>query len=691
MRIPLETLQDAEAFMLKLPEADRIRRCSKLYSAEPHLSGDLAHAERIRDLWISYGISSKLVRYDVLQNTPTCSSLSLYSEDGNVTFVAGLEEPVIPEDPTSSPSNGFRPFHGFSANGKVCAELVYANFGTIEDFRLLAAKGISVKDKIVICKYSKIFRGLKVRAAEKYGAAGVIIYSDPQEDGEWTQKNGHLPYPDGPARHPYSVQRGSVDYFSIAVGDPTTPGYPSLPGKGTERKDPGGAIPKIPSLPISYADALPFLKALNGLGWSPDEIGGSDGDWKGELDGVDYFTGPSKVEVTLESYGHYEYTPIYNVIGTIEGTSDELIVMGNHHDSWSCGAVDPVSGSAAMNELVRGLGRLVEMGWKNERTMPVSFILASWDDEEYGLLGSTEWVEENAKMLSKHCVAYLNVDGATNGGSIFGGTGSPLLGSILRSVATLIPSPTSSNKTAYDDWLASYQLSNPDAKVPHLELMGTGSDYTAFFDHLGIPSMDFRFSGKSSSVFHYHSNYDSFYWMEKFGDPDFKKHTMISQAWGVLAVRLANSKILPFEAAEYASTLEKYASRLSAQDKLKLDTKPLEESISRFKSAAKKLDDLNASVSARLNDDDGPVFELSKDIAKINQKLRSIEPGFIIDEGLPGRKWFKHIVFAPGLWLGYGGVVFPGILEALDSGDEKEAHRWVSKIAAAVDAVTNSL
>lgn len=302
MRIPLETLQDAEAFMLKLPEADRLRHWSKLYSAEPHLSGDLAHAERICDLWNSYGISSKLVRYDVLQNTPISSALKLHSRDGTVAFEAGLVEPAIPEDPTSSPTNGFPPFHGFSANGKISAKLVYANFGTIEDFELLATKGVLVEGRIVICKYSKIFRGLKVRAAERYGAVGVIIYTDPQEDGEWTEKNGHLPYPHGPARHPYSVQRGSVDYFSIAVGDPTTPGYPSLPGKGTKRQSPQGAIPDIPSLPISYADALPFLKALNGKGLSPSEIGGNAGDWKGELD-VDYFTGPSTVEVTLENNG----------------------------------------------------------------------------------------------------------------------------------------------------------------------------------------------------------------------------------------------------------------------------------------------------------------------------------------------------------------------------------------------------
>jgi N-acetylated-alpha-linked acidic dipeptidase len=295
MRISVENHQDAQDVMLKVPKTSNLRHWSKLYSAEPHLAGDLVHASRIRDLWISYGIPSKLVRYDVLQNFPISASLSLHSINREVKYQAILEEPNLPEDPTSSPRNGLPTFHGYGANGSVTGKLVYANFGTIQDFESLTAHGVSVAGCIVICKYSKIFRALKVRAAEKFGAIGVLIYSDPQEDGEFTAANGYEAYPNGPARHPECVQRGSVDFFSVAVGDPTTPGYPSLPGDGTERRDPGYAIPGIPSLPISFKDALPFLQALEGKGLSAEEMGG---DWKGCLD-VKYSTGPSVLEASL--------------------------------------------------------------------------------------------------------------------------------------------------------------------------------------------------------------------------------------------------------------------------------------------------------------------------------------------------------------------------------------------------------
>ena len=294
---------DAEQVMLHTPKVQNLRHWSQLYSAEAHLAGDLAHAERIRDLWRSYGIPTELATYSVLQNFPLTQSLRLHSANGGIAFEATLEEDELPEDPTSSPARGLPAFHGFSANGDVCAELVYANFGTLADFQLLEAKGISVKGKIVICKYAKVFRGLKIRAAEMFGAIGVILYNDPQEDGEYTIRNGYEHYPNGPARHPKTIQRGSVDFFSVAVGDPTTPGYPSLPGEDVKRQDPSHAIPKIPSLPISYAEAEPFLKALNGHGLSPFQMGGEGSDWCGQLEGVDYCTGPSAVKVSLVNQG----------------------------------------------------------------------------------------------------------------------------------------------------------------------------------------------------------------------------------------------------------------------------------------------------------------------------------------------------------------------------------------------------
>lgn len=301
--------RDAEQFMLQTPDVDKIKHWSRLYSEEAHLAGDRAHAARIRDLWREYGISAELVQYQVLQNFPISTALKVFNQDGSVSFEATLTEDEMPEDPTSSPDRGLPAFHGFAANGDVQGKLVYANFATWEDFETLASKGIDVKGKIVLCKYGKVFRGLKVRAAQQFGAIGVIIYNDPQEDGQYTTKNGYKHYPDGPARHPKSIQRGSVDAFSVAVGDPTTPGYPSLPDvDGLERQDPTHAIPKIPSLPISFSEAEPFLKALNGHGKSPEQMDNS-ADWKGEIDDVEYRTGPSSVEVFLSSQGKICQTP----------------------------------------------------------------------------------------------------------------------------------------------------------------------------------------------------------------------------------------------------------------------------------------------------------------------------------------------------------------------------------------------
>jgi N-acetylated-alpha-linked acidic dipeptidase len=292
---------DAEQFMLQTPDVDKIKHWSKLYSEKAHLAGDKEHAVRIRDLWREYGISAELNEYEVLQNFPISTELKLFNQDGSLSFEATLTEDELPEDPTSSPDRGLPAFHGFAANGDVKGKLVYANFATWEDFEKLVSKDVDIKGKIVLCKYGKVFRGLKVRAAQQFGAIGVIIYNDPQEDGQYTTKNGYKHYPDGPARHPKSIQRGSVDAFSVAVGDPTTPGYPSIPNTDVRRQDPTHAIPKIPSLPISFAEAEPFLKALNGHGKSPKEMGADD--WKGEIDGVEYMTGPSSVDVFLSSQG----------------------------------------------------------------------------------------------------------------------------------------------------------------------------------------------------------------------------------------------------------------------------------------------------------------------------------------------------------------------------------------------------
>ncbi|KAJ5017749.1 putative glutamate carboxypeptidase [Colletotrichum sp. SAR 10_99] len=568
-------------FMRLIVDISNLRHWSKEYSAKPHLAGDLAHATRIRDLWRSYGIPTELEQYDVLQNFPVSQRLQLLDSDGEVAFEASLTEDEVPEDPTSSLKNGLPAFHGFSANGEACAELVYANFGELRDFELLESKGISVKGKIVICKYAKVFRGLKVRAAEQYGAAAVVLYNDPQEDGQYTEANGYKSFPHGPARHPKSIQRGSVDFFSIAVGDPTTPGYPSLPGNDVERQDPGHATPKIPSLPISYADAVPFLKALNGQGLSPFSMGGEGSDWKGCLADIDYFTGPSKVRVSLAN-----------------------------HD--------------------------------------------------------------------------LNVDEATNGGQVLGVTGSPLLASVLRDVTQLIRSPIYEGKTVYDDWLGDQRRTDPGRPTPVLDLMGTGSDYTVFFNHLGIPSVDLLFNRQGQGVYPYHSNYDSFYWVEKFGDVGFKKHLAMAQLWGLLTVRLAGTGSILFEAVEYPKVLAHHSKKLKTKYGSELSLSALNQAIRHFHAAALEVDAKSdpKACSTSLQPDSG-----------VNETYMSLERHFLLPkgEGLPGREWYRHMIFAPGLWYGYDGVIFPGVVECMEAKDTKGADEWIGKIVEAIEKVTKSL
>ncbi|KAI0113800.1 Zn-dependent exopeptidase [Hypoxylon sp. NC0597] len=671
--------KEAEKLIVETPKIENLRTCSKLYSAKPHLAGDLQHAERICDLWRSYGIHTELSRYDVLQNFPRHSALSLHREDGSIAFNASLVEDEIAEDPTSSPQNGLPAFFGFGAHGTVHGELVYANFGTLSDFQLLESKGISVKGKIVICKYSKVFRGLKVRAAERFGAIGVIIYNDPQEDGKYTVKNGYKPYPHGPARHPKSIQRGSVDFFSVSVGDPTTPGYPSLPGEDTERREPKHAIPSIPALPISFSDAIQFLRALNGQGLSPDEIGGEGSDWQGALDNIDYWTGPSKAKVTLQNEGDYCYSPIYNVIGTIEGLTDETVILGNHHDSWSNGAIDPVSGSAAMNEVARGLGGLLK-SWKPYRKI----VLASWDNEEYGLVGSTEFGEHHAAWLTENCVAYINVDEATNGGNILGAYGSPLLAYVLRDAAKVIPSPINDGRTVYDDWLHLQRETADSLEEPNLTVMGTGSDYTVFFHHLGISSLDMLFNQKGTSVYPYHSNYDSYYWVEKFGDPGFKKHLAMARLFGLLTVKLAGIPVLPFRASDYADALKRHTRSLRNKDITGLILEPLETSVSKFEATVKAFD-----LSAHKEELD--ISHQPRSQAKRTNKIyMKLERSFLREKGgLPGRPWYKHLIFAPGLWAGYDGVAFPGITECLENGDVEGANGWIQEVAEVIDRASS--
>ncbi|KAJ9605639.1 hypothetical protein H2200_009488 [Cladophialophora chaetospira] len=673
----------------KTPSERKAREWSEYYTAGPHLAGkNLSQALWTRERWEEFGVKTDIVAYDVFINYPLGHRLALY--DGKqVKYEASLEEDIIDDDPTTSLEDRVPTFHGYSASGNVTAPYVYVNFGTFQDFEDLRAANISLKGKIALAKYGRIFRGLKVKRAQELGMIGVVIYSDPQEDGEITEENGYKTYPEGPARNPSSVQRGSTQYISTLPGDPTTPGYPSKPG--VPRVDPHSSTPRIPSLPISYADALPLLKALNGHGPNATSFnkywhGGGLG-----YKGVEYNIGPSPDSLVLNLVNEQEYvtTPLWNVIGIINGTAkDEVIVVGNHRDAWIAGgAGDPNSGSAAVNEVIRSFGKALNAGWKPLRTI----VFASWDGEEYGLVGSTEWVEEYLPWLSASTVAYLNVDVGARG-KFFDAAASPLLNKLLYDVTDSVASPnqTVKGQSVGDVWPG------------HIRTMGSGSDFTAFQDFAGIPSLDFGFgTGPKDAVYHYHSNYDSFHWMDKYGDKGWHYHVTVAKILGLLIARLSETPVLPLSAQDYARGLKTYLEDVKERSKShltksKFSFHTLDNATSEFKRAAASFDEYTADLTDRLADD-VPWWDWWKkvklfyEVKGANEKYKALERQFLFPGGLDDRPWFKHVVFAPGRWTGYAGATYPGLVESFEDKNLTNAQRWSEIIEESLEAATKLL
>ncbi|CAK4031777.1 Zn-dependent exopeptidase [Lecanosticta acicola] len=709
--------EELKETLLNTPDGEKAREWSKYYTAGPHLAGkNKTQADWTRDLWEEFGVHhAEVVAYDVYINYPLDNGLALL-QDGKVKFRASLEEDIRPEDPTTSLEDRVPVFHGYSASGNVTGQYVYANYGTFQDYEDLINAGISLEGKIALVKYGGIFRGLKVKRASELGAIGVVMYSDPGDDGEVTEKNGLETYPDGPARNPSSVQRGSCQYLceckvpisivqanvveAFAPGDPTTIGYPSKPG--APRQSPEGKIPDIPSLPISYQEALPLLKALNGHGPNvtsfPDSWQANNGlDYKG----VDYNIGPSPKGVTLNLYNKQEYvtTPLWNTIGVINGTvSDEVVVIGNHRDAWIAGgAGDPNSGSAALNEVIRSFGKALKAGWKPHRTI----VFASWDGEEYGLIGSTEWVEDYLPWLSGSTIAYINVDVGARGPH-FMTAAAPLINKAIYEVTSQIPSPnqTVKGQTVRDLWDG------------HIDTMGSGSDFTAFQDFAGISSIDVGFgAGPNDPVYHYHSNYDSFYWMDKFGDPGFQYHITIAKIISLLAAKLVEEPIVQFNASDYAVGLAKYLSSVktlaSQAEELHSEAfwnhfRKIENAIAYFQDVCAEFDSKAARLehlllfSSSSSSEGGKMTtqrkaDLYSAVRATNTKYKFLERQFLHPEGLDSRSWFKHVVFAPGRWTGYAGATFPGLVEAIEDQDPKGVEKWAGIITGRVYAGANLL
>ena len=671
-----------EKTLLDTPTPENARRWLFQLTEEPHVAGTPAEkkvAEWVQGKLKEFGFDVEMVKYDVFLNHPKSVSLKMVEPRQEEL---SLMEDNVPQDKDSTSRGQFPAFHGYGASGKASGQIVYVNYGSPADHQRLKEMGLSVEGKIALVRYGGAFRGLKVKEAQDRGALGVLIFSDPQDDG---YMRGDV-YPDGPMRPPSSIQRGSVQFLSIQPGDPSTPG--GLPSTATAKRitrDQMTNVPKIPSLPISYREAEKLLRNLGGPR--------VPGEWQGGLP-FSYHVGPGGAAVEMDVQMDEGLKPIYNVIAKIQGTGDQVVVVGNHRDAWTPGAVDPNSGTAAMLEAARGLGAAVKAGWKPKRTI----LLCSWDAEEYGLVGSTEWAEENSAMLQSKAVAYLNMDVAVTGPN-FGSGGTPSLRDAVREAAAAVPEPRKGGSVgalweerAQAAWAAAEPV-NLDAKdrtfVLQLGRLGSGSDYTAFIDHLGVPSVDGGFGGDYGV---YHSVYDNFFWMSHFGDPEFIYHQAAARYLGLLAFRTATADVAPLRFSNYGAAMKDdldeirsdvvRRARTPGPSSFDPDFSALLRAVSDLDAAGRAAD---AATDAVLAKGDASAF------AKTSEALSQVERAFLNKEGLPGRPWFKHQLIGPGLTTGYAPWPLPALREAVEKKDKAMFDAEAKKVVAALEAGTARL
>jgi N-acetylated-alpha-linked acidic dipeptidase len=658
----LAAILDPEGYFSQQIQAENIRSTLRYYTSKAHPAGtdnDYEQAVWTRDQFRSFGLKAELKEYFPLLNYPVKRSLRLNEP---FQFEAKLLEDIVDEDETSKDQNAVPTFLAYSANGSIKnASIVYGNYCRPKDLKRLSQSGIPLKGTIILCRYGLMFRGLKVKAAALYGAAGVLIYSDPKDDGYVL---GPV-YPKGPWRPKSAVQRGSIQDGVIYAGDPLTPFIAAT--KDAPRINMTDAnIPKIPALPISYEDASRLLLALVGHGQHVDFFGD---DWPGGLN-VAYWTGPAG-KLDMEVQLDYQVKPIWNVISVIEGRRepDRCVVLGNHRDAWVYGAVDPNSGSSVLVETARIFGMMLAEGWRPDRTI----VLASWDGEEYGLLGSTEWVEDHVHELNKTAIAYINTDTGASGPN-FGASASPSLATLIRDVSRTVVDPRS-GKSLYDVWMKHDMDEDLEGEpYPRVGALGFGSDYVAFLQHVGIASMDLSFSGPYGV---YHSNYDSFHWMEKFGDPKFEYHALLTQMLGKILIRLTTESVLPFDFHEYYVALTKYTRDLEEHFKehyvfLKLDS--LYAAVEAFRQASPKMQAFTIQ-----NDNLG--------VTLLNDQLAYAERFFLDMNGIKGRPWYRHVIYAPGEWTGYQPQLFPGVYEAVDRIESNE--KIMEAVQQVIDRIYN--
>ncbi|MEP6883077.1 MAG: transferrin receptor-like dimerization domain-containing protein [Dokdonella sp.] len=701
-------------------KADDQREWMRQMASEPNQVGsphDKANAEFMLAKFKEWGWDARIETFDVLYPTPKSHTLELVEP---TRFTAALKEPPIDGDSTSSKAEGgLPPYNVYGADGDVTAELVYVNYGMPDDYKELARHGVDVKGKIVITRYGQGWRGLKPKLAYEHGAVGCLIYSDPQGDGYFA---GDV-YPKGGNRPADGVQRGSVLDMILYPGDPLTPGVGSTPNAKRLAMTDAGTILKIPVMPISYADAQPLLAALDG-----QVVPRS---WRGALP-ITYHIGPGPAKVHLKIESDWTRKPLYDVIAMMRGAKapDQWIVRGNHHDGWVFGAWDPLAGNVAMLAEAKAIGALAKQGWRPARTL----VYASWDGEEPGLLGSTEWVEAHAAEIKAKAVMYLNTD--TNSRGFLGAEGSHSLQHLVNQVAAEVRDPQTG--VSVDQRMrASLQVDafeNPDAdnkRVAKLAAngddlpiggLGSGSDYSAFLQHVGIASLNIGFGGEDEQGGVYHSNYDSFDHYERFGDPGFVYGVALSQTAGRIVLRAANAEVLPLRFGDFSDTVAQYADEVHklaeserersnslgklldggafklAADPTKvllappreddvpfIDFAPLDNALVRLARSAKAYDGALATAQA------AGMNLSAKQGSDLNRLLQGMEQTLLDAKGLPGRPWFQHFIYAPGMTTGYGVKTLPSVRESIEDRKWDLATQGVVRTTGVLDAYSKRI
>ena len=679
-----------EEKMRAIPKPELLREYMKHLSAEPHHLGspyDKQNAEWIRDKFKSWGFDAKIEEFEVLFPTPTERVLEMTEP---TKFRAALKEPRIAEDPDSGDANQLPTYNAYSTDGDVSGQLVYVNYGVPADYEELAKLGVDVKGKIVIARYGGSWRGIKPKVAAEHGAVGCLIYSDPKDDGYY---QGDV-FPRGPFRPEHGAQRGSVMDMPIHPGDPLTPGWGAVKGARRLDRDKTEVLTKIPVLPISYGDALPLLRELSGP-VAPET-------WRGALP-ITYHIGAGPTRVRLKVSFDWSMKTLYNVIAKIEGTTypDQWVIAGNHHDAWVNGAEDPTSGMVTVLETGRAFGELVKQGWRPKRTI----ILCAWDGEEQGLLGSTEWVETHADELRDKAVAYLNSDSTSKGRLNVGGSHS--LERFVNDVARDVRQPRGDGASTGNDresnksvWEAIKERRLEQARTDEekkdlnertdlrIGALGSGSDYTPFLQHLGIAAMNTGFGGDGGGGI-YHSVYDSFAWYSKFGDPTFEHGRALSQVNGTILMRLASADVLPFEFGNVADTIGRYVddiARLASRAK-----RQREIDLSALKSAVKSLVDAARKYEETLGRAAASDFKQVRQIKELNRLLYQSERKLTSTQGLPRRPWFRHQIYAPGFYTGYGVKTLPAVREAIEEKQWDEVGSGIKSASAAIQALTSQV